>query len=442
MNSETNPPVPNPQPSSIAGKKLRVKIIGVGTAGTVMVDQLSRDEFATAGFAFINTDSSAPVGCTKQLLLETKPVRGLGTGGDPERGRKLAEENFAALKAVCADTDVVFLIAGLGGGAGTGISPVLAKAARENGALVMAFVTMPFDCEGNRRQEQAQFGLDELKLTCDGVLCLPNQKAFKLLDENAGFLDTFRSTTKLLIEGVRGVWRLLMHRGMIEIHFEELCALLRERHGESCFATVEAAGTTRANAVTEQLLAHPLLDSGKALEDAASVLVSILGGPDLSMADVNRVMQDINARCPKARVIMGAAMEESFSDRLAVTVIATRALKSSGAKSSSKKTPEADAPEAAAEFGAELLHPTEVERPKNRIVPPAPALSLEQREEIISKHTGKPVRTRKTNGPRMRQTTLPLDIVNKGRFDKSEPTIHKGEDLDLPTYVRRGVSLN
>jgi cell division protein FtsZ len=438
MNSETNPPITSPTPAS-----LRVKIFGVGTAGTVIVDQLSRVEFAPADFAFINTDSSAPSGPTKQLLLETKSLRGLGTGGDPERGRKLAEEHFEKLKAGCAGADVVFLIAGLGGGAGTGVSPVLAQAARDSGALVLAFVTLPFDCEGNRRQEQAQQGLEQLKHACDGVICLPNQKAFQLLDENASVADTFRATAQLLSEGVRGVWRLLIHRGFIEIHFEELCVVLRERHGESYFATLESAGAPRVSDLIGKIPSHPLLDGGQTLATAASVIVSILGGPDLTMAQINQVMQAVTAQCPQARVIMGAAMGENFRDRLAVTLITTRERKADAVKPSFDTLSDTEVSDLAAEFGAELLHPTRSERPTTRTVPPAPVLTGEQREAIISKHTGKASRTRKAGvGPRMRQTTLPLDIVNKGRFDKSEPTIHKGEDLDLPTYIRRGVALN
>jgi cell division protein FtsZ len=430
-------------PAAHAGKTPRVKIIGVGTAGTLIVDGLDRAEFAPAEFAFVNTDSSAQVGPQKQLLLETKQLRGLGTGGDPERGRKLAEENFDALKALCADAEVVLLVAGLGGGAGSGVLPVLARAAREHGALALVFVSLPFECEGNRRAQQAQLAVAQLQKVCDGVLCLPNEKAFQLLPANVGFLDAFHRTTEFLVDGLRGVWRLLQHRGLIEIHFEDLCAVLRERHGESHFATVEAIGAERTNEVIAKIPAHPLLDGGKALESAASVIVSILGGSELSMTDVNRVMADIKQRSPNARVIMGAAVAEEFRERLIVTIIATHSRKAEPTKMAAPATTEDDAPEPSAEFGTELLHPTEPERPKSRIVPPVPALSLEQREEIISKQTGKPTRARKhQTGPRMRQTTLPLDIVNKGRFDKSEPTIHKGEDLDLPTYIRRGIALN
>lgn len=438
-----NPENLSPSPATFAGKTPRVKIIGVGTAGTLMVDGLPRAEFAGAEFAFVNTDASAMVGPSKQLLLETKQLRGLGTGGDPERGRKLAEENLAALQGLCAEAEVIFLVAGLGGGAGSGVTPVLARVARESGALVLAIVSLPFDCEGNRRRQQAQHALEQLKPVCDGVLCLPNQKAFSMLPENIGFLDAFQTTSQFLVEGLRGVWRLLQHRGLIEIHFDDLCAVLRERHAESYFATVEATGAERTGEVIGKIPAHPLLDGGKALESAASVIVSILGGPDLSMADVNRVMADVNQRCPTARVIMGAAVAADFRERLVVTIIATCPRTAETTKVATGAVAEADESETTTEFGAELLHPTEPPRPKTRLVPPAPALSAEQRNEIISKQTGKPTRARKNQtGPRMRQTTLPLDIVNKGRFDKSEPTIHKGEDLDLPTYVRRGIALN
>ncbi len=435
MNAETQ------SPSSNAAVP-RIKIIGVGTAGTLMVDQLAREEFATAEFAFINTDATAPSVPTRHLLLESKTLRGLGTGGDPERGRMLAEEHFPAVKSLCSETEVVFLVSGLGSGAGSGVTPVVARAAREAGALVLAFVTLPFDCEGNRRQQQARHALEQLRVACDGVICLPNQKAFALLAADSSFRDAFRTTGRLLTEGLRGVWRLLRFRGLIEVHFPDLCAVLRERHAESAFATFEAAGPNRATEVLAALPSHPLLDGGEALNGAANLLVSICGGPDLTMTEVNRLMAEINNRCGNARIIMGGAVDEQFGDRLSVTIIATKARPAelpAAPDANAPASPDAVTPP---EFSTELLHPSETERPKTRFVPPAPTLTATQREEIITKQTGKSVRARKGVGPRMRQTTLPLDIVNKGRFDKSEPTIHKGEDLDLPTYIRRGVSLN
>jgi len=397
-----------------------------------MLDLLNHADFAGAGFVALNTDASslAVSSAAIKIQLETKLLRGLGTGGDPERGGAIAEEQFATLKSACEGADVVFVLAGLGGGAGSGISPVLARAAKEAGALVLGFVTLPFVCEGNRRQQQAQSGLDQFKSVADGVICLPCEKTFKLIDENTSMLDTFRITDGLLVESVRGVWRLLTRPGLIRIHFDDLCALVRDRHSESVFATVEAAGPARAREVVEKLIAHPLLDEGRALAESGAMLVSLMAGKDLTMAEVNRVMEQIGRHCERAQIIMGAAVDETLKNRLSVTVIAAKQnpvameLPPLGGAGDSSETMTARGMTA---------------RPGSRCGSPSPGLTPEQREKILTQRAGG--RGRK-GGPKMRQTQLPLAIITKGRFDKSEPTIHKGEDLDIPTYVRRGVALN
>ena len=420
-----------------AAPKPAVKIFGVGGAGVKLLDVLSAAEFAGAGFVAINTDadSLSASSATVKIQLETKLLRGLGTGGDPERGRALAEEQFSTLKSACDGANVVLIIAGLGGGAGSGISPVLARAAKETGALVLAFVTLPFVCEGNRRQQQAQQGLEQLKSAADGVICLPNQKTFKLIDENTSVLDTFRITGGLLIEGVRGVWRLLTRPGLIQIHFDDLCALVRDRHSESAFAFVETSGPARAREAVEKLLKHPLLDEGRALADADAVLVSLMGGKDLTMADVNRVMEQIGRYCEHAQIIMGAAVDAEMKNKLSVTLIAARNCVAKNEPSistadSAEQTVSSGATERSAggsSASSDFYH--RADKPS--------ALQLHQREQSVSRHG----RARRA-GNKLLQTQLPLAIVSKGRFDKSEPTIHKGEDLDIPTYIRRGVSLN
>jgi len=238
------------------------------------------------------------------------------------------------------------------------------------------------------------------------------------------------------------VWRLLAHTGVIHIHRADLRAFLRDRYAECCFAAVEAAGTTRSRDAAEKLLAHPMLDGGAALADADSVLVSLLGGPDMTMADVNRVMQQINQQCPQAKIVMGAAVDETLRDRLSVTVIATRRSCRVPHKSeTAEPVGRSAADEPSPDFDTELLHGSKPKRPASRLVPPLPSLTAEQRDEILAKHAGKGgVQRRKPL--RMRQTQLPLEIVTKGRFDRTEPTVYRGEDLDLPTYIRRGVSLN
>jgi cell division protein FtsZ len=417
-------------------KNISVKVLGVGGAGIAVMELMRKSGLPGASFAAVETNaqSLAASSAAEKVHLETQLLRGLGTGGDPDRGRALAEEQLPRLKSLCEGADVVFILAGLGGGAGTGISPLLARAAIDAGALALGFVTTPFECEGGRRQRVAQHGLAELKSSADGVICLPNQKIFKLIDENTSVLETFKITNHFLADGLRGVWRLLMHRGLIEIHFADLAALIRNRHAESAFAVAEAMGPTRSREVMDKLLAHPMLDGGHILGESEAVLVSLIGGPDLTMAEVNRVMEQVNRQCEHGQVIMGAAIDEAFSERLAVTLIAARKDPEHGAG----ETGGAENPE---ELDKQLLPNSVTARPGSRFVPPAPNLPSDQVQELFARQSRGSSRQRKSSSM-FRQTQLPLEIVSKGRFDKSEPTIHKGEDLDVPTYIRRGVALN
>jgi cell division protein FtsZ len=424
-------PDSSPAPANVPDKPI-IKIFGVGSTGVSVLEQLLASGPSGAGFVAVNTDaqSLAASSAPEKVLLDTKVLKGLGTGGDPERGRELAEDQVARLKGLCEGAQAVFIIAGLGGGAGTGISPVLARVARETGALTLGFVTTPFDCEGSRRRELAQIGLEELKEASDGVISLPNQRLLQLTDENTSVVDAFKLANNLLAEGVRGIGRLLTHPGLIQIHFNEVCGLLRDRHLESVFAVADSMGATRSRDVLDRLVAHPMLEGGRVLAESQAVLVSFMGGPDLTMAEVNRVMEPLNQQCGQAQVLMGAAIEEGFRDRLAVIVVAScrRA-----------ETPRADS-SAGEDLGKQLLSPGAPVRSRSRFVPPAPELSLDQVERLrVRPSSGG--RGRKASS-KLRQTQLPLEIVSKGRFDRSEPTIHKGENLDVPTYIRRGVALS
>jgi cell division protein FtsZ len=396
--------------SSGSGFAPAVKIIGVGNAGAELLAALATPEFAAAQSIAINTDAAALAAssATVKINLESKLLRGLGSGGDPDRGRALAEEQFSTLKSACEGAKVVFVLAGLGGGAGSGISPVLAKAAREAGALVLAFVTLPFECEGNRRETQAQSALEQMKTAADGVICLPSQSVFRLIDENTSLLETFKFSGGFLVEGVRGVWSLLTRPGLIQVHFADLCALLRDRHAENAFAFVETSGAGRSREAIEKIMSHPLLDEGRVLAESDAVLVSLTAGRDLTMAEVNRVMDQVKRQCAHAQIIMGAAVDAALKEKLCVTVIAA---KQSGAPAN--------------------LAPRTESRPATLVMPA-------QREPAASRSASRPRRTH--NKPI--QTQLPLNIVSKGRFDKSEPTKHNGEDLDIPTFLRRGVPLN
>jgi cell division protein FtsZ len=409
-----------------------LRVFGVGNTGINVAELLLGDGLLPVSFVAVDAggraleSSSVP----QKVRLENKRLRGLGSGGDPERGRQAAEEKSEELKSLCDGADVVFILSGLGGGSGTGISPVLARVAKDAGALVLAFVTIPFECEGTRRQSLACDGLEELKATADGVICLPNQKIFKLIEESTTVVDAFRITNRLLADCIHGLWRMLSSKGLIEIAVEDVCRLLQDRHSESAFAVAEAAGASRSGQVIEKILAHPMLEDCEVLCGSETVLVSLTGGPNLTMTEVNRVMEGIKAKCESAQIMMGACIEEHFGDRLAVTIITTR-------KSDCGVAPRARAEE----LDTQLLDRVPTARPNSRFLPPPPALRPGQVEQLLTRQTRGRSAPRKSSA-KMRQGQLPLEIVSKGRFDKSEPTIYKGEDLDVPTYIRRGVPLN
>jgi cell division protein FtsZ len=416
-------------PDGTATRKFRIKVFGVGGGGGNAVNHIARSPVEGVEFIALNTDAAA----LGQLIVPTKIVlgekltRGMGAGGDPARGRAAAEEDVAQLKSLCEGADVIFIAAGMGGGTGTGASPVLARVAKESGALVLGLLVLPFDWEGSRRTRQAILGLHEMKAAADGVICLPNQKLFQLIDEKTSMVETFAMTHELLAQGVRGIWRMLMRPGLINVDFADLCSVTRGKHSENCLATAEACDENRAREVVEKLLKHPLLDGGAALTEAASVLISIVGGPDLTMADVNRIMEQLSRQSEGAHIIMGAAIEESFAGKISLTIVASR-------RPLSEHGPNAGP----TEYDRQLVEPAQPgERSPARIVAPAPPTTAEATEKILQNGArGK----RKVS--RLKQGQLPLEIVSRGRFEKSEPTVHQGQDLDMPTYIRRGMPLN
>lgn len=433
--AEPTPITPAPGP-----RALTAKIFGIGGAGCNAADHLARSNFNGTFYA-LNTDAQAldKTNLENKSTLGNRRTRGMGTGGDPELGRIVAQEDLANLKSLTTGADLVFILCGLGGGTGTGAAPVLAQAAKENGALVLAIVTTPFDFEGNRRQAQAQTGLQALTAAADAVICLPNQKLFKILDENTSFVELFKTSNEMLADAVRGVWRLLTDSALKPVDFADLCTVTRARHAESAFAIVEGIGDTRVDQVVEKLLAHPLLDAGEVLSKSDAVLVSLVGGPDLSMGEVNRLMTQINRHCEKANLVFGASINESYTEKLSLTLIATRSPKANPQSQANLSSDRAIA--SSSQLGLdrpEFLDKNTTAEPRvSRVLPPVPHLSQEAREQIIAAG-GK--RTRKKISRQQRE--LPLEIVSKGRFDKSEPTVRGGEDLDMPTYIRRGVALN
>lgn len=447
-----NTPAENAPETSTLKKSFAIKVLGVGGAGCNAVNHLSRESFTGVSFAVMNTDAPALAqsAVETKLNLGVRSTRGLGAGGDPERGRAAAEEDAEQIRALCTGADVVFVVAGMGGGTGTGAGPVVARLAKETGALVLSIVMLPFDCEGSRRARQAQLGLHELKKAADGVICLPNQRVFKLIDENTSLLEAFHITNELVAQGVRGIWRLLSRPGLINVDFADLCAVAQGKHSESCLVTAEAQGENRVREVMDKIMAHPLVEGGQVLAESAGVLVCIAGGKGLTMSEVNRIMEQINRQCEQAHLILGAAVDEALGDRLSVTLVASRR----GSTEASPRTLEfpvsgtrnndvtvASAYTEGVELETSLQNPPGTTRPPSRCIAPPPSLSAEKTEQLLQQQGGVGGRVRR-NASRLKQAQLPLEIVSRGRFEKSEPTILNGQDLDMPTYLRRGVALN
>jgi cell division protein FtsZ len=433
-----------PSPATSPRNSLPIKVIGLGSAGANLVEELMRAGFENVTCAVVSRDPEAMAHASAAERIHLgrgRPSRPRRAGSAPSEG-SLAEQLLPRLDKLFEGVGTVFVVAGLGGRTGTELSAAVAKAAKEAGALSLAVVTLPFDCEGSLRRQTAEAGLTRLRAAADVVFCLPNQKTFPLIHKETSLADTFKVSNQLLADALRGMWRSLISDSVMGLPFSDLCALIQDCGALGAFAAAEVAGPDRTREVVERLFAHPLLHDGPSLADAEAIMVSVVGGPDLTVVEVNRLMEQINGQCQGAPVLMGAGVHASFKGSLAVMLMVAGAgeVVAPGV-ASSQTTPLAAARGDAPELHTQLLTRTTTARPHSRFVPPPPVLTPEQREQLIARQTGAGTGQRKT-ARRMRQAQLPLEIISKGRFDKSEPTIHDGEDLDMPTFIRRRLVLN
>ncbi len=422
-------------------------VLGVGSAGGRMLECVWRQGLTGACFVALNTDQEALQRCAvpTKVQLGARRTRGLGAGGDPQVGREAAEECEGVLRELVVRNKLVFLLTGLGGGTGTGSAPVVARVAREAGALVVCLATLPFECEGARRGEQARRGMEALREVADAVLCLPNQQVLRILDESTSLVETFRFTENLVAESVSGLWRLLREPGLIPVDFADLCRVVKDRHTESYFAHAMGHGELRVREVIDRIRSSPLMDGGGRLRTAESLLVGVVAGPDLTMAEINRVAEGLRRECEGAEIVLGANVDTTLGDGMAVTVISTQR-RPAGTAPAAAETPALPTVAKDRLLGATgddletdfFRRNPPSPRPPSKFVAPPPELTEEQRHQLLDRQSQRIGRGR----TKMRQTLLPLEILSKGRFEKSEPTLYRGEDLDVPTFIRRGVVLN
>ncbi len=431
MNLTTQPEPADSSPN--AG----LKLFGIGTAGLNILGQLIASGFPAASCVALHSEARSLASSGAMAKFQLEPD--LLTGGTANT-KCAAEDHLLRMKELCLNTRVVCILAGMGGMAGTAASPLVARAAKEAGALVLALVTLPFDCEGNVRAQNAQEGLRELRAVADLVFCLPNQKVVALLSDSATLPDTFKAANQVAAASVRGMCRVERSDNVMGLPFTDLCRLIRERAATCSFAVASASGPNRAIEVVDHLFAHPMLGESPALEQAEAVAVWFVGGPEMGITEVNRVMELVQKHFPDVPAMMGAALSsEPTEDLLVGLLVAQTEVALEGEPEDTEQT--ATPPrKSQGDTSIEFLTRATTPRPQSRFLPPPPAMTPERLAQLRGRQpsTGRSKRT----SPKLRQTQLPLEIVSKGRFDKSEPTIHKGEDLDVPTYIRRGVALN
>ena len=425
-----------------------MKFFGVGSVGRGLADHLHGAGFPEPYLTVIDSDSRelAQSPLTHKFQLGARIARGIGAGRDPERGRVLAEKEAAELGRLCDGADIVVIGASLGGGTGMGVSPVLARVAKEKGALVLAFAFYPFACEGMRQQQQAELGMKRLREASDAVMGLSTEQLASAAGPAGDLTGVFNISNELVAQGLKGIWRLMNRRGLIQLGFADIQKALSGSLQHTAFAVADAEGPDRAREVAHKLLSHPWCQMGRPFNEAERVLVGVTGGASLAMAEINEVMRIIQETFGQAHVSMGAGLDATLGGRIEVVLIAS---------ASSRKVPAAVETcilEATAEDrndgtrdGLELGFP-EVSEPvvshsSNRLLAPPPEMTQEQAKSIMNQRSGKVGRIKQAI-PRLLQGQLPLQIVSKGRFEKSEPTIHHGEDLDVPTFLRRGMPLN
>ena len=300
-----------------------LRVVGVGGAGVNAVNRMVEAEIEGVEFLAINTDlqSLQQSAAHETLHIGDAITHGLGSGSNPELGRAAAREEYDRIKAMLRGSDMVFIAAGAGGGTGTGAAPIVAQIARELGALTVGIVTRPFQFEGTRRREQAEAGIAALADEVDTLIVVPNNRLLSVLDRNVSMVEAFRVADDVLRQGVQGISDLVTLPGLINLDFADVRTIMSGA-GNALLGIGMGTGDRRAIEAAEHAVASPLLETS--MEGARSILLSITGGPDLSLWEVNEAAKAVaEAAHPDANIIFGAMVDEKLEDQVWVTVVAT-----------------------------------------------------------------------------------------------------------------------
>jgi len=300
-----------------------IRVVGVGGAGMNALDRMMDAGITQVEFIAVNTDiqqlqlSDAPM----KIHIGSELTEGLGSGADPEIGRRAAEDSYDQIKRALRGSDMVFVTAGEGGGTGSGAAPVVARVARELDALTVGIVTTPFKFEGSRRKQQADSGVEALRAACDTVIVIPNDRLLEVLDKSTSMLDAFRIADDVLRQGVQGICDLITNPGLINLDFADVRTIMKDA-GSALMGIGFATGDNRAREAAERALRSPLIETE--LVGARGILLSIAGGDDLSLYEVNEAAEVVRAASTdETNIIFGATIDGRLNGQIWITVIAT-----------------------------------------------------------------------------------------------------------------------
>jgi cell division protein FtsZ len=456
-----------------------IKILGLGGAGGNALDRLVLDGLEGAAVIALNTDVQSLNGCVapQKIHLGKSVTRGLGAGGDPEIGYEAAEEAAVEIKAAIDGADMVFLCVGLGGGTGSGAAPLIAHMARETRAMVVAFATMPFSFEGKRRLKQAAESLAQLEEQADLLICFENDRLGEISSPTAGVQQAFVAADQLLSHAISAIAGIVRRGGIIPTGLDELAGALRRQHPRCLFGHGESEGANRAHEALARALKSPLMDKGKMLAGCESVVIHIAGGPDLTVQEITTLMDEFNRHIgDETRIDFGIGSDPKLGRRVCVTIISSTAAplatvaavptppsvsadgflgvrQSSGAlgpgseAKSGRGLPHSKAAPAAPAIPEEDfdddIHSEETDEPEPVKAAPVKAAPAKAAPAPVAQ-TYRKAPAEKAAAPAKKEEKaeqMTLEPANRGRFEKSEPTIVDGQDLDVPTFLRKNLKV-
>lgn len=405
---------------------ITIKVVGVGGAGSNALDRVMLDGIDAVEMVAINTDaqSLAASVATQKVQLGRSLTRGLGTGGDPELGLAAAQEAVEEIRGVLRGGNVIFICAGLGGGTGSGAGPLITQIAKEDNALVLVFAAMPFSFEGRRRCQQAATSLAQLRSVADAVVCFENDRMAELALPRMGIHEAFAAADLTISQSIRSIANLLQHPGLLHIGFDDVCAVLRNGDARALFGYGEAEGENRAHEALARALKSPLMNRGELLADAYHAVVHICGGTTVTLGEVQIVMEELNRHInDQTQIFMGIGINSKMGGKLSVSIL------SSLGDGSVRVVVQPSLPPAVPERNLEPVSPAQTAHPDRAAAgtAPAPAPGIGD-YDVVGPFL--------PAGRQRQETTGPLEPVSRSRFERAEPTIIDGENLDVPTFLR------